>query len=296
MANVLSVGIATLDLINLTDSFPTEDSEVRALQHWQRRGGNATNTLVVLSQLGHQCRWAGTLADDHFSGMIEQDLQRHHIALHDCQRISGGTAPTSFITLNQQTGTRTIVHYRDLPEFSFAAFQQVVLTDLDWLHFEGRNVVATRQMISLARKSHPQLTISVEIEKPRPNIEQLFPFANYLFFSRHYANSQGHTDALTFLRSITGQSNPARSICAWGEAGAYAIDSKDATLHATAIDIPKVVDSIGAGDTFNAGFIHATLRGDNLYAALRYACYLAGNKCTLDGLDQLAAFKDQQYD
>jgi ketohexokinase len=50
------VGIATLDIINVVDTYPAENSEVRALSQQKVRGGNATNSLVVLSQLGYQCQ------------------------------------------------------------------------------------------------------------------------------------------------------------------------------------------------------------------------------------------------
>jgi ketohexokinase len=136
----------------------------------------------------------------------------------------------------------------------------------------------------------------VEIEKPRPGIERLYSQADYLLFSRHFAMSQGHATAMELLKHIADRTSAEQLICTWGEQGAYAIDRNGEALHADAIKIPTIVDSIGAGDTFNAGFIHARLRGDNLLDALRYACFLAGNKCTLDGLNQLGQFKDKHYD
>lgn len=41
MARVLAIGIATLDIVNLVSVYPTEDSEVRALDQRVTRGGNA---------------------------------------------------------------------------------------------------------------------------------------------------------------------------------------------------------------------------------------------------------------
>ena len=49
MANILAVGIATIDIINRVNGYPHEDDEIRAISQSIRRGGNATNTLVVLS-------------------------------------------------------------------------------------------------------------------------------------------------------------------------------------------------------------------------------------------------------
>jgi hypothetical protein len=51
MAKILGIGIAALDIINTVDGYPNEDAEVRAINQRVCRGGNATNTLVVLSQL-----------------------------------------------------------------------------------------------------------------------------------------------------------------------------------------------------------------------------------------------------
>ena len=50
MAQILGIGIATLDIINEVDGYPVEDSEQRALAQRQRTGGNVTNTLTVLRQ------------------------------------------------------------------------------------------------------------------------------------------------------------------------------------------------------------------------------------------------------
>jgi len=52
------VGIATPDIVKRVARHPGEDEEVRALSRTVRRGGNATNTLVVPSRLRHARRLA----------------------------------------------------------------------------------------------------------------------------------------------------------------------------------------------------------------------------------------------
>ena len=47
------------------------------------------------------------------------------------------------------------------------------------------------------------------------------------------------------------------------------------------------MDTLGAGDTFNAGIIHCLSRGTHISEALQYACKLAGTKCGLIGYDGL---------
>ena len=49
----------------------------------------------------------------------------------------------------------------------------------------------------------------------------------------------------------------------------------------------KLLDTLGAGDTFNAGLIHYLSQGKDLEAALQFACKLAGAKCGMVGYDGL---------
>jgi ketohexokinase len=188
-AAVLGVGIAVRDIVNVVAEYPPEDAEVRALERRTARGGNCANTLDVLVQLGHRCAWAGVLAGDDGAGFIAEDLTRRGIDHSHARRLAGGATPTSYITLSRATGSRTIVHYRDLPELAAADFARQPLDGLDWVHFEGRNPVETAQMLARVRCERPDLPISVEIEKPREGIEQLFCGVDVLIVARTYAES-----------------------------------------------------------------------------------------------------------
>ncbi len=198
-----------------------------------------------------------------------------------------GSVPTSCITLNRQNGSRTIIHYRDLPELSAAGFPADAIERFDWFHFEGRNIPETRKMLETVRNRRVDQGISVEIEKPREQIESLFPLADVLLFSRAFAASQGFNNAADFLRAVRVQSPGNILICSWGEAGATGMDATGNIVEQEARHPPKVVDTVAAGDVFNAGIIHAFSSGLTLPEALAHACELAGRKVGQDGLDDL---------
>ena len=292
MSRILAVGVATVDIILQVTEYPAEDSEVRVLRRRIARGGNATTTLTVLSQLGHVCSWGGVLADDDNAAHILADLAAHAIDLRYCRRLPQGSNPTSYILASQATGSRTIVHHRDVPEFGYADFLSIDPGRFDWLHFEGRNVAETLRMLTRVRERVPGVPVSVEIEKPRPDIDRLLSLADRVLFSRAYANALGWNDPAAFLQAMHSEAPQADLICSWGADGAWACERNGRLYSSPAFPPPRVVETLGAGDTFNAGFIDACLRGQALPSALRAACRLAGRKCGQAGFAGLGAETD----
>ncbi|TSA48990.1 MAG: ketohexokinase [Nitrosomonadales bacterium] len=280
MANILLVGTATLDIVYTLDHYPREDEEMRAQSLRMCRGGNAANTAVVLSRLGHACTFAGVLADAPETAVIVQDFARHGVDCSAAQRLPG-RPPTSSIYLSE--GRRTIVHYRDLPELRFEDFLAIDLTPFDWLHFEGRNVPELLKMLCRVRELHPGIPLSLEIEKPRAGIEALLSFPSLLIFSRAYAQARGFSQPFAFLQALAAQSPQADMVVGWGEAGTYALGQDGAEFHSPAFPPPQIIDTLGAGDTFNAGLIDAHLRGADRQDMLEAACRLAGRKCGMMG-------------
>lgn len=289
MARVLAIGVATLDWIQVIQRYPNIDSEIRAESQHIWRGGNASNTLTVLNQLGHDCSWLGTLADDYFSDIICADLEKNNIDYSMSPRIKNSITPTSHILLSSETASRNIVHYRSLRELTADDSSGIDFSKWGWVHFEGRNIVETQLLMYELKKCHPKIILSLEIEKPRQDIEQLFEYADHCLFSRHYANSKGYDSAEMFLRDMQKQIKGKQDlVCAWGDQGAMFLSSKDkyAEVPASKVD---VIDTRAAGDVFNAAYIHARLNKNNLRQSVEAACSLAGVKCAQLGIENLSS-------
>lgn len=284
---LLGVGVATLDIIDSLEAFPREDSEQRALDRTSCRGGNAANTLVVLSQLGHRCSWAGTLADDAAAVQIEEELRAYDVDLQWARRHTNARSPVSHILHSRATASRTIVHYRDLPEFEADDFAAIDLTPFDWVHFEGRHVAACEQMLRQARQAKPTLRLSLEVEKPRAGIASLFPLADVVIFSRAYAMAEGYSDASELFAAVRAAGVGAVLFAAWGDAGGWLDEAETGQLHLPVNPPARLVDTLAAGDVFNAGLIDALVRGLTPRQALERANRLAGCKCGRQGLDGL---------
>jgi ketohexokinase len=142
-------------------------------------------------------------------------------------------------------------------------------------------------MLKLSRQKCADQTISLEVEKERDNIDSLFSLADILIFSKHFVQGRGYLNADNFLNDMAKTYPDMIMVCPWGEHGAWAQDQLGNKHHKPASASNKVIDTLGAGDTFNAGLIDALCSGLNISESLQIACKLAGKKVGQQGLDHL---------
>ncbi|XP_034007552.1 ketohexokinase isoform X4 [Trematomus bernacchii] len=248
---ILCVGLVCLDIINVVEKYPEEDTDSRCLsQRWQR-GGNASNSCTVLSLLGAPCAFMGSLS----SGYVAENL----------------------------------------PDVTAEDFSKVDLHQFKWIHWEGRNAEQQVQMIQQVevfnRPLPPQerITLSVEIEKTREPLYQLFPHGDLVFVSKDVARHFGFQSAGAALKGLYSRvKQGAVLVCAWAEEGADALGPDGVVLHSDAFPPETLVDTLGAGDTFNSAVIYTLSNGGSLQDALTFGCRVAGRKCGFHGYDGIA--------
>ncbi|HEY5998105.1 MAG TPA: PfkB family carbohydrate kinase [bacterium] len=287
MARILCVGNAVLDLVFGVPHHPAEDEEVRAATLRVAAGGNAANTARVLRALGHEVALGAVLGDHPAGSPLEEELRVAGVDLHPCRRVAG-MPPLSAVLIPQGSGHRTIVHHRGLPEYDLEDFARLDLSRWRWTHFETRPGEGVTRMVRHARLFRPELLLSLEAEKMRPGTEELFPLARLVLFSRGYAEAGGFARPEPFLREMHARVPRTLLSVAWGAEGAWGIEADGTLHHAPAVAPPQVVDTLGAGDTFNAGMVGALAAGRSLREALAAACALAGRKVGHVGFAELA--------
>uniref|UniRef100_A0A8C5NNI7 Carbohydrate kinase PfkB domain-containing protein n=2 Tax=Junco hyemalis TaxID=40217 RepID=A0A8C5NNI7_JUNHY len=83
-----------------------------------------------------------------------------------------------------------------------------------------------------------------------------------VFISKDLARHFGYQSAPEALRGLRGRIQPgATLICAWAEEGADALGPDGQLVHSDAFPPETLVDTLGAGDTFNAAVIFALAEG-----------------------------------
>ncbi|XP_061075334.1 ketohexokinase isoform X2 [Conger conger] len=296
---ILCIGLVCLDIINVVDKYPEEDTDSRCLsQRWQR-GGNASNSCTVLSILGAPCAFMGSLAPGPVADFVLADFLRYEIDVSLLAERTECSFPASVVISNVRTGSRTILHMnRNLPDVSAEDFSRVDLSQYKWIHWEGRNAEEQVKMIQQVQHYNSTLpegkriTISVEIEKTREPLYQLFPYGDVVFVCKDVARHFGFQTATDALRGLYSRvKKGAVLICAWAEKGADAMGPDGVVIHSDAFPPEALVDTLGAGDTFNASVIFSLSHGKSLQEALSFGCQVAGRKCGVHGYDDIVPQK-----
>uniref|UniRef100_A0A8C4RUU1 Ketohexokinase n=1 Tax=Erpetoichthys calabaricus TaxID=27687 RepID=A0A8C4RUU1_ERPCA len=290
---IMCIGLVCLDIISVVDKFPEEDTDTRCLsQRWQR-GGNASNSCTVLSLLGARCAFMGSLAAGQVANFIVDDFTARGVDISSVVWQNEGVTPCACCIICSNGGSRTVLLYdTNLPDVTAENFKAVDFSDYKWIHFEARNSDEQVKMIKRIEQYNDlvaagqKISVSVEIEKTRDDLYQLFSYGDVVFVSKDVAQKFGFNSASEALKGLYSKvKKGAILICAWAEKGADGLCSDNKIVHSDAFPPEKIVDTLGAGDTFNASVIFALSNGKSLQEALTFGCKTAGKKCGLHGYD-----------
>ena len=279
--SMLLVGNCVIDDIYRLPGYPAEDDEIRALSHQRRLGGNASNSAQTLAALGHPVSLAVSMANDELAHWALDKLEQAGIDTGLCRRQPGFASPHSTIWTSEASGSRTIVHHRDLPELSVAELDDLPVQRFDWIHFEGRNIESLAAWLAAAGTDPARC--SLEIEKPRDGIEQLVSHCHTVIVSSQYLLAKD-IDAQQCIAQLAQINLRARIVCTLGRRGLAAMDTDRQPLRIAAREVDTVVDSVGAGDCFIAGLISRLSQGWNFAKSLEFANHLAATKIQHPGM------------
>jgi sugar/nucleoside kinase (ribokinase family) len=281
MPKILCTGIAVQDIVMRVQSFPAAGTKVAANDFIITGGGCAANAAVAAVRLGGRVAFAGPLGgpDDAVSNGILADLAREGIDCRGVARVSGGTASVSLILLDA-TGEKMIATRRgvNLGE-TLPTDAAKLVADVDAVLLDNRFPRFVSEVCRAAQAR--RIPIVIDLDQRTTVDDPLLAFGTHVIASTEALfGTTGCKDHGDGLKKLANHVSGFLALTD-GPNGVYWLERGD-LRHFPAFKI-KVVDSLGAGDAFHAGFTLALAEGHPLPDILRFASATAALKCTKFG-------------
>ena len=222
-------------------------------------GGNPVNVAVYLRRLGVQASYLGAVGTDDFGREMVAALREKGVDVSRVHVAEGNTA---------QTHVRLEGQERILGDYEEGVMKDFRLTDGDRAFICRHDAVITglwgRCESELAAfREKGMLTVFDCADRPEDDAAVIaIPHADLLFFSDDHSSEPALKDR---LRDLTRR-GAGIAVATRGVQGSLAFDGTGFTAYGI---IPcEVADTMGAGDSYIAGFVAAALQGAAVEACM----------------------------
>jgi 2-dehydro-3-deoxygluconokinase len=257
-----------------------------------RVGGAESNVAMYLAGLGHRTAWASRLGNDPFGRMVRRLVSDAGV---DCSAVATDcSAPTGvYFKDPDPTGTR-VYYYR-----AGSAASRLDATALDHPRLSGARVLhlsgitpalspTCQELVERALYERPVTGAKVSFDvnfRPAlwtgdagPTLQKLANAADLVFVGLDEAEMLWGVSGLPAIRRLLP--DPAVVVVKHGSVGASALTHDGTTVFEPAVRV-DLVEPVGAGDAFAAGYLSASLRELELSARLRMGHLVAAHALTV---------------
>jgi sugar/nucleoside kinase (ribokinase family) len=285
MFDVICVGDVAVDHIYRVDYLPKPDQKVYADYLGKFIGGTTFNTVYALKTLGSRVMFLTIIGKDDEAKFIKQQFEENVLDFRTIQTETLRT-PVTLIMI-AESGEKVI--YLLMKDER----RDEITNELRTIPFEDGKVVFSTLSIPIHEYlSRTDQTLIISLEEPTleryPNaFDWASKKAHTLVLDRHAFKKLFQKDATTAnLEKIflNGKYTLENLIVTLGEKGSMAFSNNQKKAFLSHPFTINPVDTTGAGDIFNAAFIHTYyIKNLVLEEALRYANALAAASCEEQG-------------
>jgi sugar/nucleoside kinase (ribokinase family) len=265
--DVIVVGELNVDLImNQIASFPETGKEKLAGTMALTLGSSSAIFASNLSSLGMKVSFVGKIGTDIFGSLCKDELRKKGVdtsMLIECAALKTGAT----VVLNFGDDRAMITHQGAMAELSLADITPGILATARHLHFSSYFLQpGFKNRLDLLFRMAKEAGLSTSLDMQWDPAEEwdfdyktILPFVDIFFPNEaellHLTNKQTVEEALKALEPYSRY-----TLVKQGKQGSL-LSYAGKLVSSKSFLNRKVVDAIGAGDSFNAGFIFKFLQG-----------------------------------
>jgi len=281
--DAVGFGLNAVDHLIVVPRYPSFDTKTRLLEHKLSAGGQTATAMVALKRLGLKTAYAGRFGSDTEGAFGFATLRDEGVDVSRAEIVEGSATQIAFITIEADTGERTIVWDRDdrlayqpaeAPR-GFGSLGQV-------LHLDAHDPLACVVVAQEAKQAGT--IVSADIDNVYPGLPELLPFIDILLGSKEFPHRvTGIEDGRTALIELQNRYGSAITGMTLGDQGAI-VYCNGQFLESPAFAAPGgCKDTTGAGDAFRGGFLYGLLTGEDIETSMRLGNAVAAMKCSALG-------------
>jgi len=278
--DAVGFGLNAVDHLIVVPKYPDFDTKTRLLAHQLSAGGQTATAMVSLKRLGLNTAYAGRFGSDSEGHFGLQTLKDEGVNIDHAEMIEGASTQIAFITIEEQSGERTIVWDRDerlayQPEEAPRDFGSTGRV----LHLDAHDPRACVRVAQEARNAGT--IISADIDNVYEGLPELLPYIDLLLGSKEFPGRvTGISDGRTALVELQNRFGSVITGMTVGDQGVI-IYCEGQFLESPAYPAPGgCKDTTGAGDAFRGGFLYGLLTGEDIETSMKFGNAVAALKCS----------------
>jgi fructoselysine 6-kinase len=227
--------------------------------------GNSVDFAIHLSRLGVPTSIVSITGDDENGDRMINLLMKNEINLSHFNRVIGNTAVTKMDMVGKDR-----VHVKYL-EGVLANF---ILTKEDIEFINGHDIVHTsiwgkvNDKLSTFKQSGALVIFDFSVKLENKEVEFILPHVDYAFFSY-----EQHDKYIEDYMKWAKEFGPKVVIVTLGDKGSIAYDGKEFYKEGI-VEVP-LVNTVGAGDSFIAGYTHGIINHKGIQDCLQHGATVA---------------------
>ncbi len=280
-----------MDVITIGDALITMDpltnGPLRFVHTFERKvGGAELNVAIGCSRLGLKTGWISRLGKDEFGRYIRNYVRGEGIDTSQVEFVEGFSTSVYFKEIFDADRINSY-YYRDnspTNTLTAEAISEEYVRKAKVIHISGvfpaineTNKEVILQLLKLAKKHNVLVTFDPNIrlklwtkEQAKECLLSFIPYVDVILTGEEEAELLFGTSNLTELIAGLKPSGVSHIVLKKGERGAVGYRA-DEMIESPAIVSTKVVDTIGAGDGFAAGYIYSLVQQWSLEKSLHFA-------------------------
>lgn len=299
----VALGAAYVDLnaVGVPFSFDSLRSEVEVVadNYNEVAGGSALNFARLCANLEIPTTFIGKVGTDHFGPVCEAMIREAGV---EPMLITDPTVKTSFGINMISRGGETLavilgtahksLHAQEVIEKALPLLPEARYLYMGSLLKLKKLLPAFEELARAAKESDTKIIVDHGRLQNSVTPGDITHVKNLVTHADYYFPSVGEFKEIWEVTSIeeglrrVKEVSSAVTIVKDGKNGAFTLEN-NAIVHVPSFEITPA-NTIGAGDSFNAGFIAALEKGKDLHESMRFACATAAIKISEDRLPTFA--------